>query len=1004
MHITKYYENPETFRVNLEPYRSYYIPFSSSPHSDCRTDSDRFQLLNGTWQFAFYPDPYAVPDLCAKDLALDGFQEVKVPAVWQSYGVDSHQYTNVSYPIPYDPPYAPLQNPCGVYILDTKVRRKEGERTYLITEGIDSCAYLYINGHFASYTEVSHGTAETDITDYLVDGVNRIAFLVLKWSKATYMEDQDKLRMSGIFRDVYLLTRPVNRIRDFFVHTEVSDDYTAAILRVELSFTGKPLEVQYTLEDATGKTVLSGTTNDTILESLAQVHLWNAEQPYLYTLTLRCAGEVISKKIGFRRIEIRDRVVLVNGVNIKLKGVNRHDSDPYDGYAVSLAAMEKDLQMMKEANVNAIRTSHYPNSPLFTELCDKYGFYLISETDLEMHGTVNLYGSMKGSIHDTGLGDFLGKYSLLANSPLFLNAILDRTKRNVIRDQNSPAVIIWSLGNEAGFGLCFEQAGKWVKQYDPSRLTHYERMCFESEREVMREDHSMIDLNSRMYASIADCEDYVTNEKWTRPFLQCEFTHAMGNGPGDLEDYYRLIYQYPRFLGGFVWEWCDHAIYLGTAADGRKKFGYGGDFGEFPHDGNFCMDGLVYPDRKPHTGLYELQNVLRPLRFTQAGNTFLVQNMLDFTDSKDAVTVTYEVTENGEIVETGTLDLPNIAPHQQICYAFTPKKTIAGNAFVRFLLLQKQDTALTKAGRVMGFDQFTLHRERPTLTAVAGIVRLSDEDDYGFLVSGEKFCYRFDKLQGIFTELTYDGKALLNRPADFNIWRAPTDNDRNLKLQWMQAGYDRKTVRVYDLTTNETATGLQILVHLSIGAIITQSILRMTVCYTVRADGSILFDVQAKKAYEMPPLPRFGLRFFLPLEIRNVEYFGFGPYESYIDKRRASYYGKFTADVAQLHEDYIRPQENGSHYDCDYVKITDDSGFGLLLRAPKGLSFNASLYTAEELTAKAHNYELVPCGDVVLCADYIQNGIGSNSCGPQLLSRYRFDHNFCFQMEIKPIH
>ena len=999
MVLQKFYEDPTAYRIGLEPIRSYYIPYSDAASSLAgeRSDSDRVTMLSGSWKFAYYPDPLAVPDITDAAFAPDGFMDVTVPAVWQSYGVDAHQYTNVNYPIPYDPPYAPLDNPTGVYVKDVELHPACGERFYIVTEGIDSCAYLYVNGAFTSYTEVSHSSAETDITDFVVDGMNRIAIIVLKWGKATYMEDQDKLRMSGIFRDVYLLRRSENRLADFFVHTDISADLASAKLSVDLTYAGKASETAYTLRDEDGKIVASGTAGASIDVSLDNIILWNAENPYLYSLTLSCGGEVITKRIGFRKVEIIDRVVYVNGVNIKLKGVNRHDSDPYVGYAVDSAHMERDLRLMKEANVNAIRTSHYPNSPLFVEMCDKYGFYLIAEADLEMHGVVSLLGK------DT---DHIIKYGTLARDPMFKDAILDRQQRNVIRDQNSPAVIIWSMGNEAGYGQCFEHAGRWIKAYDPSRLLHYERMDFAAQREVWLEDHSMIDLNSRMYSSIEQCRNFVTNDKYTRPFVQCEFTHAMGNGPGDLEDYYELIYKYPRFLGGFVWEWCDHAVYLGKAENGKEKFGYGGDFGEFPHDGNFCMDGLVYPDRTPHTGYYELKNVLRPLRITKAEgmkDTYLLSNKLDFTDSADFASCRYEVTAEGEIVEAGELALPNVKPHESAFFTFAPKGTYTGNVFVRFIIVQKDDGDFTDAGYELGFDQIELNRVRPVIAPITGAVSVSDEDGYGFTVSGSNFTYRFDKRYAIFTAMTVGGKKLLDKPADYNIWRAPTDNDRNIKGVWMQAGYDRKTVRVYAVKTESTDAGLQITADVSIGAVIVQNVLRMTVTYTVRADGSIVFDVDAKKAFEMPALPRFGLRFFLPEAVRNVEYFGYGPYESYIDKRRASYVSKFTADLSELHEDYIRPQENGSHHDCDYVRVTDDNGFGLLIKAPKGLAFNASAYTAEELTAKAHNHELVPCGSTVLCADYRQNGIGSNSCGPALLPKYAFDCDFTFTMEIKPL-
>lgn len=1011
MQLAKYYEDFEAVRVNLEPDRSYYVPYSDEAAScrGLRNESDRLQLLNGTWKFGFYPNPIEVPDITADDFSAENLMDVQVPAVWQSYGVDHHQYANAEYPIPYDPPYVPLQNPCGLYVLDTPVNRKPGERVCLVTEGVDSCAYLYVNGRFASYTEVSHSSAETDITDFLVDGINRIAIVVLKWGKASYLEDQDKLRMSGIFRDIYLLRRSENRIQDFFIHTDLSEDCSDATLRVDVSYAGNADACAYTLRDADGMVVVQGTAGDTISHPVANVRLWNAEKPYLYTLTLSCGGEFITRPIGFRRIEVRDRVIYLNNVPIKLKGVNRHDSDPYVGFAVGLEEMERDLRLMKEANFNAIRTSHYPNSPLFYEMCDRYGFYVMSESDMECHGVLMLYGNLS-SLNVLNWtpqpGSVPAKYSTIARDLRFLTAIMDRNVRNVTAHKNSTCVIMWSMGNESGFGQCFEKVGHWIKSYDPDRLLHYERVNFDLECEVFFEDHSMLDVNSHMYCTFDECVDYTTNDKYTRPFILCEYVHAMGNGPGDVEEYWELIYKYPRFAGGFVWEWCDHAMFQGIAENGKKKFGYGGDFGEFPHVGNFCVDGLVYPDRTPHTGLLELKNVQRPLRITkleEAKDTYILRNMLDFTDSKDIADICYEVSVNGEIVEHGMLDAPDVKPHESALFTFVPSKAHEGTVAVRFIYLQKQDDYLTNAGYEMGFDQFVLRRVRSVIPCVKGGVHITDENDYGFTVSGPDFSYRFDKLQGIFSALSYHGKDVVTQPMDFNVWRAPTDNDKYISMEWMKAGYNRKVQRVYSVDTEITEDGAVITVAMSIGALIVQNVLRMTVVYTVRTDGSIVVDVDAKKTFEMPMLPRFGLRLFLPQQMQNVEYFGYGPMESYIDKRRAAYLGKFTATVDELHEDYIFPQENGSHYDCDYVRVTDDSGIGVEVISPSGFCFNTSRYTQEELTAKTHNYELMPSSNTILCVDHAQTGIGTNACGPALLTKYHFDRDFAFRMEIRPI-
>jgi len=714
-------------------------------------------------------------------------------------------------------------------------------------------------------------------------------------------------------------------------------------------------------------------------------------------------GEAIAKAIGFRKIEIRDAVVYLNNVPIKLRGVNRHDSDPVDGYAVTRESMLRDLALMKQHNVNAIRTSHYPNSPLFPEYCDEYGFYLIAEADLEMHGVVDLYG-----------GGYGKTYGLLARDPIFKEAILDRIRRNVQRDKNSPSVIIWSMGNEAGYGANFEEAGRWVKGFDPSRLLHYENVQGFAPGRAEDIDTSMLDFDSRMYDAVEHCEEYVSSPNARKPFLLCEFTHAMGNGPGDLEDYYKLIYQYPKFVGGFVWEWCDHAVYLGDAPNnasprgdapnGKAMYGYGGDFGEFPHDGNFCMDGLVYPDRRPHTGLFELKNVARPFRIEPVEDCtglFRLTNHLDFTRLGEIADIYYDVTSEGSVIRTGMLEEPDAAPHETVVFGVPLGDLPAGNVGIRFIAVQKTDLEFTKRGHVLGFDQIILSRRRPAIPAAPAGVPDFSEDERFITVTGAGFRYTYSKKRGCFDSLTRGGKELLKRPLDYQIWRAPTDNDRNLRREWEAAGYNRKVTRVYQTCAKKTEDGVEIRAELSIGAVYVQRVLTLDALWTVRGDGSLVFDVRAKKDTFMPALPRFGLRFFLPKTADNVEYYGYGPHESYIDKRRASFLGKFSAKAADMHEDYIKPQENGSHYGCDWVKLSCACGHGIEFIAPGGMSFNASPYTAEELTAKAHNYELEESGYTVLSVDYIQNGIGSNSCGHPLRERYRFNRDFEFKLYIR---
>ncbi|MEA4824671.1 MAG: glycoside hydrolase family 2 TIM barrel-domain containing protein [Clostridiaceae bacterium] len=996
MKLPAYIENPQVTRYGLEDNRAYYIPFSSAADAKAlaREASPRFTSLNGDWAFAYYPSAHTLPDFTSLKFDLSTLGTLPVPSVWQTHGFDYQQYTNVNYPIPYDPPYVPAKNPCGLYVRDVEVSPVAGRKYYLVFEGVDSCAYVYINGTLVSYSEVSHSTAEIDITAHLLQGANRFCILVFKWCFGTYLEDQDKFRQSGIFRDLYILERPEEHLRDFFVHTALNADYSAATVTLDADFTGAPGGTAQLLSP--DNTLVAEGVIDGFNCTVPAPALWNAESPALYTLLLSYNGEVIVKSIGIRDIRIRDGVFYVNGSAIKLRGVNRHDSDPYVGFAVDLAHMERDLALMKQHNVNAIRTSHYPSAPRFLELCDKAGFYVIGETDIESHGTV-----MMGEEFN---------YNTIAESPMFETAILDRIERNIERDKNSPSIILWSMGNESGFGRNFQLAGRWIKRRDPSRPVHYERakpylslMNDNWEVPPHAPEYDMIDVFSAMYSSLELCERNVSDPRYDRPFVLCEFSHAMGNGPGDLEDYYKIFYKYPRFMGGFVWEWCDHAVYQGVAVNGKVKFGYGGDSGEYPHDGNFCMDGLVYPDRRPHTGLYELKNVARPLRITHIGGSeYELYNTLDFTRAADYARVTWTLECNGETVKTGELHVDAEA-HERVRFTLPLELPENGTVTVRFHQFRLRTSAYVKAGDALGFDEVILRRVREPIPETKDGTLSFDDSSMAITVTGADFAYTFDKLSGCPSALVVSDRERMTRPAAFTIWRTPTDNERTLKLKWMDAGYNRALVRVYSMEAKAENGAVVITASASVAAVARQPVVRFSFTWTVYADGVLFLRCDAKKNPHMPALPRFGVRFFFPEKAENVEYFGYGPYESYIDKRRASYLGKFTAKVRELHEDYVRPQENGSHYDCDYVKLTGPCTHGFRFSSPDGFCFNASPYMAEELTAAAHNYELRGSGETVFCADAGMAGIGSNSCGPVLRPEYAFDRDFIFTLTIQPV-
>ena len=1014
MIVPRHYEDLKIVHENTMPYRAYYMPSSHDmgPLVENRYASDRVTELNGTWQFQYFKSIY---DLEEKfyELGYDcsKFTKVEVPGVWQNYGYDSHQYTNVRYPIPLDPPYVPQENPCGAYIKKFVYQKPEkAPKAYLNFEGVDSCFYVWVNGTYVGYSQVSHATSEFDVTDALADGENTLAVLVLKWCDGTYLEDQDKFRMSGIFRDVYLLNRPENVVYDYFTTTEVQEEQ--AVITVQASYRGKAVPTKFTLYDAEHREVASqvfqentGTayTHKAVFV-VKEPNLWNPEQPYLYTLVLETEGEVITDRIGIREISVKDAVLYINGTAIKFKGVNRHDSDPVTGFVIGLEQMKKDLQMMKESNFNAVRSSHYPNVPYFYQLCDEYGFFVIAEADNESHGTQSQY------LKDSSWENVSRRWNeRISDNPEFISATLDRTKLCVHREKNRPCIVIWSMGNECGYGCTFEEALKWTKGFDTTRLTCYESSFYRSDRR--KYDYSNIDIFSRMYPSLEEIQEYV-DKKPDKPFLLIEYCHAMGNGPGDLEDYFQMIYQYDVLCGGFVWEWCDHAVYQGQAANGKEKYLYGGDFGEEVHDGNFCMDGLVYPDRTPHTGLLEYQNVYRPARvmsFCQKTGELCLENYMNYVDLKDYIYLVYEVNCDGKLLEKKPLTLQDsVLPHQRGSILLDITVPDCGKCYLKVSYHLKHRTSLMAQGSMMGFDEILLEnrdgRNQQTIALLENQeqkeaeVQVSETDRF-LSIRSDTFFYVYNKLSGLFEQLSIDGEELLETPMELNIWRAPTDNDRKIKQEWMDAGYDRSKARAYDVQWKREGKCVRIYSTMSVAAVALQRVLDIKAVWEISNRGAISVKMQVKKNMEFPQLPRFGIRLFLKEEYENLKYYGLGPHESYRDKCKSCSHGLYDATVEEQHEDYIRPQENGSHTDCDYVMIEKENQTVIAV-SPKPFSFNVSYYTQEELARKTHNYELEKSGNTIVCLDYAQNGIGSNSCGPELRDEYQVDEE-TFVFEIK---
>lgn len=1021
MIVPKHYENLHVLHENTMPNRAYYIPASKFMEElvEHRENSDRIQMLNGEWKFRYFESIY---DLKAKfyeeDYDTSSFDTIPVPGVWQNYGYDTHQYTNIRYPFPFDPPYVPQDNPCGAYSLEFFFKKeKDAPDTFLNFEGVDSCFYVWMNGKYVGYSQVSHSTSEFDVTEYLRDGKNRLSVLVLKWCDGSYLEDQDKFRMSGIFRDVYLLKRPEEAVFDYFVRTEISDAH--ACVNVSLNYFQNVIPTEVTICDREGKIVASGKLEKTddmeevqegyqasIRLKIEEPRLWNPEMPYLYTLVIETEGETITDHVGIREIRICDNVVYFNGEKIKFRGVNRHDSDPVTGFAIDIKQMKKDLFLMKRHNFNAIRTSHYPNAPFFYQLCDQYGFYVIDEADNESHGPAELY------YKDNDWDSISKRWNEpISDNPEFTEATLDRTMRCVHRDKNRPCVVIWSMGNESAFGCTFEEALAWTKKFDPDRLTHYESALYRSDKKTY--DFSNIDLYSRMYPSFEEIKEDL--KKYSdKPYILCEYCHSMGNGPGDFEDYFQVFQQHEEICGGFVWEWCDHAIYHGQAENGKSIYYYGGDHGEEVHDGNFCMDGLVYPDRRPHTGLLEYKNVHRPVRvlsYDQNTKKLVFVNCMDFVKLQDYLTMRYEVHCDGMILTSGKIEHVSAEPHEKGSVTLSFPIPAKGKCYLKLFYHRKHADEIMARDYLLGFDEVLLKNEdgrnqtglKLLEKEPADILPMEVwEDDSSITVKGVDFFYVFGKKRGLFEKLQYGWKELLDRPMSVNLWRAPTDNDRKIKLEWLRAHYDRTVERAYKSEYKMLESAVEIRCAMSVAAATVQKILDIEAVWTIGDRGEIDVKMDVKRNREFPELPRFGLRLFLPKELDTVTYYGMGPFESYRDKCRASSHGEYFCNIAHMHEDYLRPQENGSHYDCDYVRLENEE-YGLNAVSSRTFSFNASIYTQEELTSKPHSYELEPAGSSVLCLDYAQNGIGSNSCGPELLDKYKLDEEeFCFEIRLVP--
>ena len=1031
-----YHHSLEVLHLGCEKTRAYYIPYGSreTALSDDRSQSDRLTSLCGEWDFHWYPNIAEAVDFLADDFTVEGFDKIDVPRSWQTYldrGYDVPVYANNLIPIPFDPPHVPFENPCGLYVKDLNLTAEQlNYDLYLNFEGVDSCFYLFINDQFVGYSQVSHTTSEFKVNKYLCEGVNTVKVLVFKWCDGTYIEVQDKYRMSGIFREVFLLARDKNHAKDIELRTSLNDDYTVGELTIGIS-ADEPLPYSYTLSGQNGEIIAEGNGSSEVKASIKvdSPALWSDEIPNLYNLILHCGEEYIPFVIGFKDLQIKDRVILINGRKVKARGVNRHDSHPILGAATPVEHMWNDLLIMKAHNINMVRASHYPNDPRFLTMCDRLGLYVCDENDIETHEA-----------------NKLGAWDYFSDSPEWTEAYMDRCERTYERDKNHVSIIMWSLANESGVGRNQEKMYQYLKSRDPKCIVHCEdasRRHFNcisknpSNVYPWRDYHLSTDVTSHMYhiadgkrgstsAIKGDCLwAYLENPDHDQPLFLCEYSHAMGNGPGDLKEYWDMIYKYDTFFGGCVWEFTDHSVQLPGDYEGRPMFTYGGDLGDKSgvDFGNFCVDGLLYPDRRPHTGMLEYKQVIKPFDVTDVdveNGKFTVLNRREFRSLAD-MDIVWRFEQRGKVVLSGIIPSPDVAPQTtgEFSVDLSSANVKAGGSLY-VSLCQNSDTPWAKKGYEIGFEQFDL----PEVTVRSALdneaakgetpVYIEEKDSIRITAGSKEYTFaKLGKDRGLLVSAKNDGAETLASPIRPNVWRAPTDNDRKIKGIWREAGYEHPVMDCRRIGVAEAKDGKVVVeTEVILSRLSYVPFLRMNTAYTVLSNGDLVVKTDVKtssfmlKAWEdsvdMPFLPRLGFIFELKPGYEELTYFGRGPIESYQDKRNASRQGVFSDTVTNHFEHYVRPQENMAHADTQWITLKNESDRHVsVVATDRAFSFNCSHFTPNALTVAAHDYELVASENTVVCVDYMQSGIGSNSCGPNLIYEYRLDkpeYSFSFRL------
>jgi len=988
------WENPQVVGQNKEPGHCTLVPHLNIESAlRCeRQASEFYKSLNGKWKFNWVSKPSDRPvDFYKPNYDVSKWDEIPVPSNWQMHGYGRPIYLNMRYPFPVNPPYIPHDyNPVGSYRTEFTIPEAwNGRQVLLHFDGVKSASYFWINGQSVGYSQDSMLPAEFNVTKYLRKGKNTLAVEVYRWSDSSYLEDQDMWRLAGIYRNVYLFSTPQVHVRDFAVRTDLDDNYTDATLMIRPKITNyiaedlKGWNVEAQLYDAEEKPVLSEAISRSVPSiirerypqrgnvpfgllkaTIENPHKWSDESPYLYTLVITLkdsAGKVVeieSCRIGFREVEIKDGQLFVNGKSIKLFGVNRHEHDPDHGRAVPFSRMIQDIKLLKTHNLNAVRTSHYPDDPVWYDLCDEYGIYLIDEANLETHG--------------------VGGY--FSNVPEWNTAFMERAIRMVERDKNHPSVIIWSLGNESGCGPNHQAMAEWIHYYDPTRPVHYEGAA------ARPHDPKYVDMISRMYARIPQIIRIATDPDDNRPMVLCEYAHAMGNSVGNLKEYWDAIRSHERLIGGFIWDWADQGLRK-TDADGKEFWAYGGDYGDNPNDGNFCCNGLVQPDRRPNPSLYEVKKVYQRISVTPVelpAGTVSIRNEYDFTDL-NFVNILWELTEDGKIIQKGKLPKLSLAPDEdkQVNIPFKKPNLQPGAEYLlKISFALADDATWAEQGHVVAWEQFEIPFDVPRAPSadIAAMPPLKlHESDTALKITGKDFELAVGKSSGAIESLKFDGKELISEPLIPNFWRPPIDNDNGNRMPrrlgiWRRAGRDRKVGKVTSQQISPQVIRVTAEAVLPVG-----DNWKYTSTYTVFGSGEIVVAGSIEPGAERSrDLPRFGMQMAIPGEFSTMSWFGRGPNESYWDRKTGSAVGLYSGPVEENFHPYVRPQETGNKTDVRWLALTNKDGAGLLAVGMPLLSASAWPFTMDDLEKAKHINELPRRNTITVNLDYKQMGVGGD--------------------------